>query len=120
MMRSDLFLLSTLISGAYTAQISVGQQQQSGGKNYHVAWWEGDTPCDGLGHLLGSVDKSLCSFDFQLQNQGSVYHFAYCGTDDLAIYRNDGSLYGKCSTKDFGKKLKCQNSHDIIKQYVCG
>lgn len=71
-MRANLFLLSTLLSQACAAKISVGQQQQSGGKNYHIVWWEGETPCDGLGHLLGSVDQSLCSFNFQLQNQGPI------------------------------------------------
>ncbi|KAF5599875.1 hypothetical protein FPANT_2980 [Fusarium pseudoanthophilum] len=136
-MRANLFLLSTLISQAIAAKISVGQQQ-SGGKNYHIVWWEGETPCDGLGHILGSVDQSLCSFNFQLQNQGSICencslellanselttivdHFAYCGTNDLAIYRLDGSLYGKCSSKDYNKKLTCQDTHDVIKHYVCG
>ncbi|KAF5606148.1 uncharacterized protein FSUBG_6262 [Fusarium subglutinans] len=71
-MRANVVLLSTLFSQAFAAKISVGQQQQSGGQNYHIAWWEGDTPCDGGGHFLGSVDQSLCSFNFQLQNQGSI------------------------------------------------
>ncbi|PNP85125.1 hypothetical protein FNYG_01650 [Fusarium nygamai] len=76
-MRANLFLLSTLISQAFAAKISVGQQK-SGGQNYHIVWWEGETPCDGLGHILGSVDQSLCSFNFHLQNQGSIcenYYF---------------------------------------------
>lgn len=62
-------------------------------------------------HLYGSAQFTNIDLD----------HAAYCGTNDLAIYRADGSLYGKCSGRDYGKKIDCGAvDHDVVKHYVCG
>ncbi|KAF4333108.1 aldehyde reductase II [Fusarium beomiforme] len=118
-MRFETILLATLCSRAYAA-ISFGQQTQYYDKeNHHIAWWEGKSPCsEKSATVLGYANVNLCSNKFKLPGDDAEYHAAYCGTDDLAIYRADGSLYGKCSGKDYNKKIGCSGGdHDVIKHY---
>ncbi|PTD07122.1 hypothetical protein FCULG_00006327 [Fusarium culmorum] len=116
-MQLTTALLAVLCSQAHAA-ISFGQQEKLYDReNHHIAWWEGQSACSQNSAVeLGYASVNLCSMKFKLPD-----HAAYCGTNDLAIYRADGSLYGKCSGRDYGKKIDCGAvDHDVVKHYVCG
>ncbi|SCV33555.1 uncharacterized protein FFB14_04574 [Fusarium fujikuroi] len=119
-MRFEHVLLPALCSQAHAA-ISFGQQEKLYDReNHHIAWWEGQSACSVKSAVeMGYTTVSLCSMKFKLPGDNTEYHAAYCGTNDFAIYRADGSLYGKCLGKDYGKKIDCGAvDHDVVKHYV--
>lgn len=61
---------------------------------FHVAWIDGDNPCEWA--WVANIGDSLCANSFDPGN-GFTYQFKFCGTDEFALYNGDGSFNSDCT-----------------------
>ena len=96
------------------ATISAGTTNPGPIPAFHVAWIEGNNPCEWA--WVANIDESLCANSFDPGN-GFTYQFKFCGTNEFALYNGDGSFNSDCTFTNptFG----CNPQDSVTQTWQC-